>query len=191
MSLKKIKLFVAENIKLKKNVLNNFKVISDIKNTILRSLRNNGKIFICGNGGSAADAQHLAAEFVVRLRPKVNRNPYPVISLALDNSTLTACANDYGYKKIFSRPLDALGSKNDILIVISTSGKSMNIIDVLKLAKKKEIISIGFLGNGGGKAKAMCDLKYIVPSKNVARIQETHIFLGHLIFELVEDELIK
>jgi D-sedoheptulose 7-phosphate isomerase len=191
MSLKKIKLFVTENIKLKKNVLNNFKVISEIKDRIVHSLRNNGKIFICGNGGSAADAQHLAAEFVVRLRPRVNRNPYPVISLALDNSTLTACANDYGYKKIFSRPLDALGSKNDILIVISTSGKSKNIIDVLKLAKKKEIISIGFLGNGGGKAKAMCNLKYIVPSKNVARIQETHIFLGHLIFELVEDELIK
>ena len=191
MSIFKIKQAVSENIRLKKNLIINFKNIERIKNKILYCLKNSGKVFLCGNGGSAADAQHLAAEFVVRLRPKVNRNPYPVISLALDNSTLTACANDYGYKKIFSRPLDALGSKNDILIVISTSGKSMNIIDVLKLAKKKEIISIGFLGNGGGKAKAMCDLKYIVPSKNVARIQETHIFLGHLIFELVEDQLIK
>jgi phosphoheptose isomerase len=96
---------------------------------------------------------------VVRLRPKVNGNPYPVISLALDNLTLTACANDYGYKNIFSIPLNALGLKNYILI--------------------------GFLGNSGRKAKAMCDLKYIVPSKNVERIQETHTFLDHLIFELV------
>ena len=191
MSITKIKLAVSENIRLKKNLIINFRNIEKIKNKILYCLKNSGKVFICGNGGSAADAQHLAAEFVGRLRPKVNRKPYPVISLALDNSTLTACANDYGFKKIFSRPLDAVGSKNDILIVISTSGKSKNIIDVLRLAKKKGIISVGLLGSGGGKAKAMCDLKYIAPSKNVARIQETHIFLGHLIFELVEDELIK
>ena len=128
---------------------------------------------------------------MVRLRPKINRNPYPVISLALDTSTLTACSNDYGYKNIFSRPLDALASEKDILIIISTSGKSENIIEALKLAKKKKIITIGFLGCGGGKAKSLCGLKYIVPSNNVARIQETHIFLGHLIFELVEDKLIK
>ena len=128
---------------MKKNLIINFKNIEKIKNKILYCLKNSGKVFICGNGGSAADAQHLAAEFVGRLRPKVNRKPYPVISLALDNSTLTACANDYGFKKIFSRPLDALGSKNDILIVISTSGKSKNIIDVLRLAKKKELFQLG------------------------------------------------
>ena len=191
MSIFKIKKAVSENTKLKRNLIKNFKIIEKIKNKILYCLNNSGKVFLCGNGGSAADAQHLAAEFMVRLRPKVNRNPYPVISLALDTSTLTACSNDYGYKNIFSRPLNALASEKDILIVISSSGKSENIIEALKLAKKKKIISIGFLGRGGGKAKFLCDLKYIVPSNNVARIQETHIFLGHLIFELVEDKLIK
>ena len=190
MSIFKIKRAVSENIRLKKNLIKNFKNIEKIKNKILNCFKNSGKVFICGNGGSAADAQHLAAEFMVRLRPKINRNPYPVISLALDTSTLTACSNDYGYKNIFSRPLDALASEKDILIIISTSGKSENIIEALKLAKKKKIISIGFLGCGGGKAKSLCSLKYIVPSNNVARIQETHIFLGHLIFELVEDGLL-
>lgn len=191
MSIFKIKLAVSENIRIKRNLIKNFKIIDKIKNKIIYCLNNSGKVFLCGNGGSAADAQHLAAEFMVRLRPKVNRNPYPVISLALDTSTLTACSNDYGYKNIFSRPLNALASEKDILIVISSSGKSENIIEALKLAKKKKIISIGFLGCGGGKAKFLCDLKYVVPSNNVARIQETHIFLGHLIFELVEDKLIK
>ena len=191
MSIFKIKKAVSENTKLKRNLIKNFKIIEKIKNKILYCLNNSGKVFLCGNGGSAADAQHLAAEFMVRLRPKINRHPYPVISLALDTSTLTACSNDYGYKNIFSRPLNALASEKDILIVISSSGKSENIIEALKLAKKKKILSIGFLGCGGGKAKFLCDLKYIVPSNNVARIQETHIFLGHLIFELVEDKLIK
>lgn len=191
MSLLKLKRHIRENQKLKINIIKCYKIIEKIKNKILDCLQNNNKIFICGNGGSAADAQHLAAEFMVRLRPHINRNPYPVISLALDSSTLTACSNDYGFKNIFSRPLSALGSKKDLLIVISTSGNSKNIIEVLKLAKIKKITSIGFLGSGGGRAKSFCKLKYIVPSKNVARIQEAHIFLGHFIFELVEDELIK
>ena len=190
MSVFKIKRAVSENIKLKKSLIKNYKNIEKIKNKILDCLKSSGKVFICGNGGSAADAQHLAAEFMVRLRPNINRNPYPVISLALDTSTLTACSNDYGYNNIFSRPLDALASKKDVLIIISTTGKSKNIIKVLKLAKKKKITSIGFLGRGGGEAKSLCNLNYIVPSNNVSRIQETHIFLGHLIFELVEDELL-
>ena len=190
MSVFKIKRAVSENIKLKKSLIKNYKNIEKIKNKILDCLKSSGKVFICGNGGSAADAQHLAAEFMVRLRPNINRNPYPVISLALDTSTLTACSNDYGYNNIFSRPLDALASKKDVLIIISTTGKSKNIIQVLKLAKKKKIISIGFLGRGGGEAKSLCNLNYLVPSNNVSRIQETHIFLGHLIFELVEDELL-
>ena len=190
MSVFKIKRAVSENIKLKKSLIKNYKNIEKIKNKILDCLKSSGKVFICGNGGSAADAQHLAAEFMVRLRPNINRNPYPVISLALDTSTLTACSNDYGYNNIFSRPLDALASKKDVLIIISTTGKSKNIIQVLKLAKKKKIISIGFLGRGGGEAKSLCNLNYIVPSNNVSRIQETHIFLGHLIFELVEDGLL-
>lgn len=187
----KFKLAVHDSIKLKKIFLKDFRIIEIIIEKILYSLKNKGKIFLCGNGGSAADAQHLAAEFMVRLRPRVNRKPYPVISLALDTSTLTACSNDYGYKNIFSRPLNALATEKDILIVISTSGNSQNIIEVLKVAKIKKMTSIGLLGSGGGKAKSLCSLKYIVPSINVARTQEMHIFLGHLIFELVEDELIK
>ena len=145
---------------------------------------------LCGNGGSAADAQHLAAEFLVRLRPNINRNPIPAISLAQDTSTITACANDYSFNTLFARNLDALGSKKDVLIVITTSGNSKNILEVLKTAKRKKIYSIAFLGNNGGKAKDLTDLGLIVPSKITARIQECHIFMGHIMFEAVEDLLI-
>ena len=157
----------------------------------MSKLKKGGKVMLCGNGGSAADAQHLAAEFLVRLRPNFNRKPLPAITLALDSSTLTACGNDYSYHDIFSRNLQALGQKNDILIVISTSGNSKNIINVLKKAKQMKIFSVGLLGKLGGKAKKYCNLPIIVPSNNTARIQETHIFLGHFIMESVEDLLFK
>jgi D-sedoheptulose 7-phosphate isomerase len=182
---------IEENIFVKKKIIHDVNIISLITNKIYNCLNKKGKIFICGNGGSASDAQHLAAEFMVRLRPSVNRRPYPVVALTLDPATMTACSNDYGYSKIYSRPLSALATTRDILIVLSTSGNSKNIIEVLKLAKKKKIFSIGFLGSKGGKSKSLCDLKYIVPSDNVARIQEAHIFLGHTIFEIIEDMLIK
>jgi D-sedoheptulose 7-phosphate isomerase len=158
---------------------------------IYKTIKKSGKIFICGNGGSAADAQHLAAEFMIRLRPNVNREAFPVISLALDTSTITACGNDLGFEKIFARNLSALGSKKDLLIAISTTGKSKNIINVLKYAKKKKISSLSFLGGNGGLAKKLSDLNVIVPSFSTARIQEIHIFLGHFIFEQVEKLLIK
>ena len=149
-----------------------------------------GKLMFCGNGGSASDAQHLSAEYLVRLRPTVNRKPLPAISLAQDTSTLTACGNDYSFEEIFSRSLNALGSKNDVLIAITTSGNSKNILNVLKAAKRKKIKSICFLGNGGGKAKRLGDIRLIVEENNTARIQECHIFLGHYIFEKVEDIII-
>jgi len=180
---------LTEAILLKKKLNNpNFKkkVFSAI-NKIYSSINTGGKILLCGNGGSAADAQHLAAEFLVRLRPHINRKALPALSLAMDTSTITACANDYSFKYLFSRNLDAIGSTKDILIVISTSGNSSNILEALKSAKKKKIFSIAFLGNNGGKAKKISDLNLIVPSKTTARIQECHIFLGHLIFEAVED----
>jgi D-sedoheptulose 7-phosphate isomerase len=154
---------------------------------IFNKVKKGGKIFICGNGGSAADAQHLAAEFLVRLRPHINRKPIPAISLALDTSTLTACGNDYNFNSIFSRNLEALAEKKDVLIAISTSGKSKNIIDVLKYSKKKKIYSFCFLGKDGGNAKKICDEFILVPSNNVARIQESHILLGHTLFEKIED----
>ena len=165
--------------------------ISEVIDLFTKTIKNNGKILICGNGGSAADAQHLAAELLIRLKPKSNRPAYPAISLAMDTSTLTACGNDLGFKKIFSRNLQALGNDNDILLVISTSGKSKNILEVLKTAKKKNIYSVSFLGSGGGQAKNLCDCNLIIPSNNTARIQECHIFLGHYIFEQVEKNLKK
>jgi len=157
--------------------------------TISKSLKNNKKIFFCGNGGSSADAQHLAAELLIRLRPNVNRKSLPAISLSLDTSTMTACGNDYKFDYIFSRPLEGLGNKGDILVAISTSGNSKNIINVLKTAKAKGIKTIGFLGNKGGKAKKYCDIDLVVPSSVTARIQECHIFLGHYILEKTENRL--
>ena len=162
-------------------------VIKKISNKIL----NGGKLLFCGNGGSAADAQHLAAEFLIRLRPNINRKPIPAISLATDTSTLTACANDYKSSDIFLRTFLALKNKNDVLFVITTSGKSNNIIKVLKEAKKQNIYSFGLLGKGGGTAKTIVDDSIIVKNNNTAIIQESHIFLGHYILENIENLLIK
>jgi D-sedoheptulose 7-phosphate isomerase len=164
--------------------------IIEVIRSIQNKLKKNGKILFCGNGGSAADAQHLVAEFIVRLRPHINRNPIPAITLAQDTSTLTACGNDYSFEDIFLRPFKALARKNDVLICISTSGNSKNILKVLKEARKKKIYSVCFLGKGGGKAKRFSNISLIIPSNNTARIQECHIFLGHFILEKVEDFLI-
>ena len=171
-------------------IKNSVKIEKGIK-IIFQSISNNGKILLCGNGGSAADAQHLAAEFLVRLRPHINRDSYPAMSLAVDTSTLTATGNDIGFNSIFSRTLSSLGKKGDVLIAISTSGKSKNIIKALKVAKQKKIFSIAFLGAGGGLAKKYADLPIIIGSKVTARIQEAHIFLGHFIFEKVEDLILE
>lgn len=165
--------------------------LNKIIKLINKKLNLGGKILLCGNGGSAADAQHLAAEFLIRLRPNVNRIPIPAISLSTDTSTLTACGNDYKFDDVFLRPFMALSKKNDVLLTISTSGNSKNIIKVLNQAKKNKITTIGFLGNKGGKAKDLCDYKLIVNSKNTARIQEVHIFLGHFIFTEVENLILK
>ena len=187
-------------LELKNNIQQNIAVhlsLNNISDDILKcvkilysKLSKGGKILFCGNGGSAADAQHLAAEYLVRLRPNVNRDPIPAISLAQDISTITACGNDYSFDDIFLRPFQAIASKNDVLICLTTSGNSKNILRVLKEAKKKKISTIGFLGNKGGRAKNLCDIKLIINSKITARIQECHIFLGHFILEKVEDLII-
>ena len=182
---------INETIKIKKKLLKIENTINLAIEKIFETLNKNGKVFICGNGGSAADAQHLSAEFLVRLNPKINRKPLPILSLAMDSSTLTACGNDYGFRYIFSRNLRALANKNDLLITISTSGNSKNITEVLEESKKMGIYSISFLGAGGGKAKKLCDLNLLVPANNVARIQECHIFLGHFILNEVEKKIIK
>ena len=162
-----------------------------IVNKITKLIKSNGKILFCGNGGSAADAQHLAAEFLVRLRPKVNRRPLPALSLPTDTSTITACGNDYSFEDVFSRVFRAIALRNDILFAISTSGNSKNIIKVLKDAKRKKIYSIGLLGNNGGKAKKYCKDVIIVKSNNTAIIQEAHIFLGQFLLEEIEKKIIK
>jgi D-sedoheptulose 7-phosphate isomerase len=188
LSLKKI---INDSTIAKYSLLNIEPKINIVISKIFKKLRKGGKIFLCGNGGSAADAQHLAAEFLVRLRPKVNRSPIPALSLAMDTSTITACGNDYLFEDIFSRNLEALAISKDVLLVISTSGNSKNILKVLKMAKKKKILSIGFFGKTGGKAKKICDLPLCVNSNITARIQESHILLGHYIFECVEDKILK
>ena len=187
---KKLRNTIEESIKAKKSLLLIEDKIFSAIDVISKKLSRGGKILLCGNGGSAADAQHLAAEFLVRLDPKRNRNPIPAMSLATDISTILACGNDFSFNKVFSRNLEALGNKNDILIAISTSGKSKNILEVLKTAKRKNIYSIGFYGNNGGTAKKITNLNLIVKSKNTARIQETHILLGHYIFGQVEKKIL-
>ena len=188
MNLKKA---LKDSINAKKKLILLEDKINNCIDLISSTIKNNRKILICGNGGSAADAQHLATEFLIRLRPKVNRRSFPVIALAQDASTITACGNDIGFENIFVRNLEGLGQKGDTLIAISTSGNSKNILKVLKLSKKMGIHSISFLGNHGGKAKNLADIDLVVKSKITARIQESHIFLGHVIFEEVENILIK
>ena len=182
---------IQNHCKVIKSLEKNEKKIKSISIKIANQIIDGGKLLFCGNGGSAADSQHLAAEFLIRLRPNVNRRPIAALSLATDVSTLTACANDYSSDDIFLRTFSALKKENDILFVITTSGKSKNIIKVLKEAKKQKIYSVGLLGKGGGDAKKLTNESIVVKSHNTAIIQESHIFLGHYILESVENELIK
>lgn len=168
--------------------LNNLISFSDL---LVNSIKKGNKLMLCGNGGSYSDAQHLAAELLVRLRPHINRNPLPAIALALDTSTITACGNDFGYENLFARNIQALGKDGDILICISTSGNSKNVELAAIEAKKKNIYVYGLLGGNGGIISKVCDSFILVPSQNTARIQESHITIGHAIMEYVEDNLIK
>ncbi len=146
-----------------------------------------GLFFFCGNGGSASDSQHLTAEFIGRF--KRERKPFKAISLNSDTSVLTCISNDFEFDDIFSRHIEALGSGNDLLIAISTSGKSINIVNVLKKAKSKGLKTIAFLGKDCGIAKNFADISLIIPSYSTARIQEMHILIGHILCDLVEKEL--
>lgn len=154
---------------------------------ISKSLLSGGTIFWCGNGGSAADSQHIAAEFVGRF--KKNRKPLKSIALTTDTSVLTCISNDYSFEDVFSRQLNALGNKNDVLVVITTSGESENIKRVLIEARKIGIKTIGLLGKKGGKCKKYVDIPIIVSSNSTARIQEVHILIEHIFCELVEKKL--
>ena len=147
------------------------------------------KLLLCGNGGSAADCQHIATEFMIRLNHKIKRPPLCAIALTTDSSNLTAGANDIGFENVFARSVEGLGNKGDILIAISTSGNSPNIIKAVELAHEKGMQVIGLLGGSGGKLKTQVDLPVIIPSSNVQRIQEGHITVAHILCELVELEL--
>ena len=189
----KIKQTFEDSINVKQKVIDDgaYKVLLDAGNVIAESISKKGKLLICGNGGSAADAQHLAAEFLIRLTSDVNRDSIPALSLAQDTSTLTACINDYGSDHIFKRVFSALYSDGDVLLAITTSGNSKNIIETLKLANEREIYSLGFLGGDGGEALKYCNTAFIVPDKVTARIQESHITAGHALLQYVEDKLLQ
>lgn len=163
--------------------------ISKAIDMIVDALNRKKKILLCGNGGSAADAQHLATEFVIRLNHTIKRPGIPAMSLSTDVSNLTAGSNDFGYENVFARNVDALGNPGDILIGISTSGNSESVNRALQKAREKGMKTIGFLGKDGGKSKSLCDLSIVVPSDDVQRIQEGHITIGHIIFWQVEQEM--
>src|SRR5271157_5768986 len=154
------------------------------------SLRRGGKLMFCGNGGSAADSQHLATEMLIRLRGAVERPSWPALALTLDPAALTAGGNDYGYERVFERPLRGLGRAGDVLFGITTSGRSKNVILALQAAREMGIVTVGFLGGDGKPAIDACDHALVVPDTETARIQECHIALGHAILELLEDRLI-
>ena len=180
------------SINVKRKVMEDeLETIFEIAKAIFESLQKGGKIMLCGNGGSAADAQHLAAELLVRLRPHIDRDGIPALALAMDTSSLTACGNDYNFEVYYERMIRALGKPEDVLIGITTSGKSINVIRALRAAREKGMVSIGLLGCDGGPALAECDLSLVVPSDVTGRIQEAHITIGHAVLELVEDMLIE
>jgi len=165
------------------------KDISKAIDLISSALKAKKKILLCGNGGSAADAQHLATELVIRLNPKIQRPGLPAIALTTDTSNLTAGANDIGYDNVFARSVEALGNEGDVLIGISTSGNSESVNRAFVKAKEKKMVTIGFLGKNGGKSKLLVDLAIVVPAEDTQRIQEGHITIGHIIFQEAEQEM--
>lgn len=156
---------------------------------IIDAFRSGNKLLLCGNGGSAADCQHIAAELVIRMSHKIKRPALPAIALTTDTSYLTAGGNDIGFENVFARGVEGLGSAGDVLLAISTSGNSGNVIKAVEMAKSKGMKTIGFLGGNGGKLKLIVDKPIVIPSSNVQRIQEGHITVAHIICEIIEEEL--
>lgn len=152
-----------------------------------KTIRSGGKILLMGNGGSASDAQHIAAEFVGRY--KKNRRAMPALALTVNTSVLTSVANDYSYDEVFSRQIEAFAHKGDLVVGISTSGKSPNVLRAIKAAKAAGCFTVGLLGHGGGTLKDAVDLPLVVPSSNTPRVQEIHALIGHIVSEAVENSL--
>jgi len=181
---------------LKESAETKTKILKDCKSDILKAIgllvgcfKNGNKLLLCGNGGSAADCQHIATELMIRLSHHIQRPSLPAIALTTDTSNLTAGGNDIGFENVFARNVEGLGNKGDVLLAISTSGNSPNVIKAVEMAHKKGMKAISFLGGSGGKLKALVDLSIVIPSSNTQRIQEGHITVAHIICELVEEEL--
>ncbi|MGB5792452.1 D-sedoheptulose 7-phosphate isomerase [Poseidonibacter sp.] len=169
------------------NVINNMEdKLVEASTLVVNTLKNGNKILLCGNGGSAADAQHIAAEITGNY--KSIRRGLPAIALTTDTSAITAISNDNGYEMVFNRQIEALANKGDLIIGISTSGNSKNILNALKVAKELGCNTLGFSGNKGGNINEVCDVNLIVPSDDTPRIQEMHILFGHTICQIIDDE---
>jgi len=185
----KIKNIVQASIDVKAKIAGDeklLKTVDDCVRVIVQAFRNGNKVLFCGNGGSAADAQHLAAEFSGRFY--TDRDALPAEALHCNTSYLTAVANDYSYDVIYSRLIKGIGNKGDVLVGLSTSGDSRNILNAFETAKEKGMITIAFTGESGGKMKDLSDHLLNVPSSDTPRIQESHIMLGHIICQLVEEQ---
>lgn len=183
-----IKTIIQSSVNLKNALLQNDAMIArldEISNIIVAAFKNGHKVLFCGNGGSAADAQHLAAEFSGRFY--TDREALPAEALHVNTSYLTAVANDYSYDVVYARLVKGIGQKGDVLVGLSTSGNSKNIIEAFKVAKEKGMITVGFTGETGGNMKGLSDYLFNVPSTDTPRIQESHIMLGHIICQLVEE----
>ena len=181
---------IKESIDVKEDLLKDLTILQNIEKVskkIIQTFRNDGKILLCGNGGSAADAQHLAAEFSGRFN--FDRYPLDAEALHVNTSYLTAVANDYSYEEVYSRLIKAKGKSGDVLIGLSTSGNSENIIRALREAKSKGLFTVGLTGISGGKMENEVDILIRVPSNKTPRIQESHILIGHIICEMVEDAM--
>ncbi len=163
--------------------------IAETAEKLSAAIQSGGKAIFCGNGGSAADSQHLATELVVRLNGNNNRRALPAIALTTNTSILTACANDYGFDQIFSRQIKSLGNKGDVLFAISTSGNSVNVVNAVMVAREIGIATVGFLGCNGGKLAGLVDIPLMVPSDDTQHIQEGHITMGHIIIASMEQIL--
>lgn len=181
-----------ESIAVKRSILDGDGVgaLMAMAERIAGALSSGGKVMLCGNGGSAADAQHLAAELLVRLRPEIERDGIPAIALALDSSTMTACSNDFAYEVYYERMVATLGRPGDVLLGITTSGRSPNVNRALRVARERGIVTCAFLGGDGGEALALADEAFVVPSAVTCRIQEAHITAGHIMMGLIEDRLL-
>ncbi len=188
----RIRSIIQSSIDLKNKVLNDpdlVKTINEIVDQIIKCYENGGKVLFCGNGGSAADAQHMAAELSGRFY--FDRYPLFAEALHVNSSYITAVANDYGYEEVYARLVMAMGRKNDVLIGLSTSGNSMNIVKAFKEANALGMITVGLTGQTGGELKEKCNFLLNIPSIDTPRIQEVHGMLGHIICELVEEKLFK